>query len=71
MRAHSDEQAAHQKNADGDGDLIASLQFIATPHPASGVTGDSLTLNAGVNVVAPKRQGGGTNGILAFNALLA
>jgi len=35
------------------------------------VTGDSLTLNAAVNVVAPKRQGGGTNGILAFNALLA
>ena len=71
VRPHRDKRSAHQEDADTDGDLVASLQFIATPHPASGVTGESLTLNAAVNVVAPNRRGDGTNGILAFNAPLA
>jgi hypothetical protein len=71
MRTHRDKRAAHQQNTRADGDLVASLQFIATPHPALGVTCGGLALNGGVNLVAPKRQGGGTNGILAFNALLA
>jgi hypothetical protein len=35
------------------------------------VTCPGHALNARLNVVAPKRQGSGTNGILAFNALLA
>jgi hypothetical protein len=33
MRAHGEKYAAYQQNTRADGDLIASLQFIATPHP--------------------------------------
>ena len=50
--------------------LLLVFNLLPLP-PDTGVTCSGHALNACLTVVAPKRWGGGTNGILAFNALLA